>query len=125
MEGYADFATALVAEAHAFAGDPSRALAMAQGALGTADPQRPLLERVAGIALARLGQRDAAERELRCALECARAGHAQYDLAATIDMLAVLGAAEPDLLAERARVLERLKIERMPAPVLDRGGVQA
>jgi tetratricopeptide (TPR) repeat protein len=116
MDGYADFAAALVAEAQAFAGDPSRALEIVRSELRTADQHRPLVERVVGTALARLGQRDEAERELRRAFESARACRAPYDLAATIEMLAMLGAAEPELLAERDRILERLKIERLPVP---------
>ncbi|MBV9949171.1 MAG: tetratricopeptide repeat protein, partial [Myxococcales bacterium] len=118
MDGYADFAAALVAEAQAFAGDPSRALEIVRRELRTADQHRPLVERVAGTALARLGRRDEAERELLRALESARACRAPYDLAATIELLAMLGSAEPELLAERDRVLERLKIERLPAPAL-------
>jgi class 3 adenylate cyclase/tetratricopeptide (TPR) repeat protein len=124
MDGYADFAQALVAEAEALAGDPSRALELAQSALRSADQQRPLLERVAGLALARLGQPEAAERELRRALESARERHAAYDLAVTIDVLGALGSAEPELLAERDRILERLKVERLPAPALDRTPAQ-
>ncbi len=119
METYAEFARALIAEAEAFAGDPSRALEIVRDELGTADQQRPLRARVAGIALARLGKLDAAERELRRALESARAGNASYDLAMTIGVLDALGRADPGLLAEQARILGRLKIERLPAPALD------
>ncbi len=55
MDAYAEFARALVAEAEAFGGDAARALAIAHQELSALDRNRPLLERVAGIALARLG----------------------------------------------------------------------
>jgi hypothetical protein len=39
----------------------------------------------------------------------------QYDIAATIDVLAALRLADPELIVERDDILERLRISRMPA----------
>ena len=61
---YADLAQALIAEAEAFGGDALQALDLASRALKANDQVRPLLTRVAGIALARLGEKRAAIREL-------------------------------------------------------------
>jgi class 3 adenylate cyclase/tetratricopeptide (TPR) repeat protein len=88
---YADFAQALIAEAEAFRGDPFRALDLASSALQASDQLRPLLTRVAGIAFARLGQTDAARRELTDSLVTARERGADYDIAATIDVLDATG----------------------------------
>jgi hypothetical protein len=116
MDAYAGFAQALVAEAEAFCGDPTRALQMARGQLKASDRNAPLLTRVAGIALARLARTDEARRELIDALESARERAAEYDVAATIDVLNALAGADPDLLRERDEILGRLKIARLPAP---------
>jgi hypothetical protein len=71
-----------------------------------------------GIALARLGQREAAIRELTHSLRSAHDREAEYDIAATIEALAALGTAEPDMLAERDRIVDRLKIVYLPTPPL-------
>jgi hypothetical protein len=106
-----------VAEAEALAGDPARGLEIARRELAAGDRHQSLLQRTAGIALARLGQPEAARRELRDALAAARARAADYDIAATIDALAILDAADPALLLARDEILDRLKIVRLPAPV--------
>jgi class 3 adenylate cyclase/tetratricopeptide (TPR) repeat protein len=121
MQSYAEFGRALIAEAEALAGDPRRALELARAELDGSDRQRPLLQRAAGIALARLGDTEAACRELAEALSCARSRGADYEIAATIDVLAVLACADPDLLAERDEILDRLKIIRLARPVLAPG----
>src|SRR5262249_54561921 len=90
MQAYADWGRGLVAEAEALAGDPDRALEIARAELETADRERPLLQRAVGIALARLGDTDAAGRELGRALIWARERRAHYEIAATIDALAAL-----------------------------------
>jgi class 3 adenylate cyclase/tetratricopeptide (TPR) repeat protein len=120
MHAYADFGRALIAEAEALIGNARRGLEIARGELETADRLRPLLLRVAGIALARLGSvDDAAARELRDALCCARSSHgAGYEVAATIDALDALGLADAELVRERDEILEALKIVRLPAPAL-------
>ena len=118
MHAYADFARALIAEAEAFAGDPRRALDVARAEIESADRNRSLLQRAAGIALARLGQPDAARDELSAALRSARDRGAEYDIAATIDALARLDGADAEMLRERDQILEALKIVRLPVAAL-------
>jgi tetratricopeptide (TPR) repeat protein len=121
MDAYADFAQVLIAEAEAFAGDPQRGLGIAGQELEATDRHRQWLERVTGIALARLGRIAAAQDALTCALATARERRAAYDIAATIDVLAALGLADADVLRERDGIMAQLKIERMPGPVLALG----
>ena len=116
LDAYGDFAEALIAEAEAFAGDPSRARQIAAQKMDLVDLYRPLLQRVSGIALARLGHEGEAEAELLRALESARELRAEYELAATIDVLDALGRAGPRLLGERDEILQRLRIAQLPAP---------
>jgi len=118
IESYAEFAQALIAEAEAFGGDPFRALDIGSQELQANDRQRPMLTRMGGIALARLGQKEAAMRELRHSLESARARNAEYDIAATIDVMDVVDSVDPDLLRERDEILERLKVIKLPVPSL-------
>jgi tetratricopeptide (TPR) repeat protein len=115
---YANLGQALIAEAEAFGGDPMRALEIASHELGTNDEQRPLLTRAAGIALARLGEKRAAVRELRHSLQTGRDRGSEYDVAATIDVLHALGDADDELVGDRNAILARLKIERLPEPAL-------
>ena len=115
MHAYADFGRGLIAEAEALRGDPRRGLEIARADLEAADRERPLLQRAAGIALARLEETDAAGRELTAALACARERGAHYEIAATIDALAALGAADDELLRERDEIVDALKIVRLPA----------
>lgn len=114
MQAYADFGGALVAEAEALAGDARRGLEIARADLESCHRQRPLLQRAAGVALARLGDVDAARRELTSALESARERRSDYDVAATIDALAALGGADAAMLRERDEILASLKIVRLP-----------
>jgi class 3 adenylate cyclase/tetratricopeptide (TPR) repeat protein len=117
VEPYVQLTQAWVAEAEALGGDPFRALEIASHALETDDRQRPLLARMSGIALARLGERGGAIRELNHSLRTARERGAQYDVAATIDAIDVVaGGADPELLRERDEILARLRISRLPAP---------
>jgi class 3 adenylate cyclase/tetratricopeptide (TPR) repeat protein len=118
LNAYAGFAQVLIAEAEALAGDPERALEIARTEMETADRNRPLLQRAAGIALARLGQSDAARDELDAALRSARDRHAGYDIAATIDALDALGGADAETLRERDQILDALKIVRLPVAAL-------
>ena len=118
VDAYAAFAQALVAEAHAFAGDADRALQIARQELSATERHRPLLQRVSGIALARLGRSDEAETQLRSALASAREDGIEYEVAATIEVLDSLGAAGEDMLRDRNAIVERLKIEWLPVPAL-------
>ena len=118
IDAYADFAEALISEAEAFAGDPSRALAIAREVLDRSDRQLPLLRRLSGIALARLGESEASREELLGALNVARERGAEYETAATITILSTLGTIEDEMLEERDAILERLRITELPAPEL-------
>ena len=118
IDAYAGFARALIAEAEAFAGDPSRALSIARAELDAAGRYVPLLRRVCGIALARLGQVDGAQRELTSSLAVARERGDQYDIAAAVDVLVALGAAAPANARERDAILGRLQIDQLPKPQL-------
>ena len=117
MDAYAELTQAWIAEAEAFGGDPFRALDLASQELQASDRQRPLLTRMGGIALARLGQKEAAMRELRHSLRTARERRAEYDIAATIEAIDAVGGADPELLHERDEILGRLRISQLPAPV--------
>jgi tetratricopeptide (TPR) repeat protein len=119
MDAYADFAQSLLAEAEGLGGAPERALVVAHEQLKVTDRNAPLLERVAGIALARLGYTTAAQAELIAALESARGSGVEYEVAATIDVLHAVGAADADLLRERDEILSRLDIVRMPTPAFE------
>ena len=118
IEAYADLANAWIAEAEAFGGDPMRALELASQQLRANDRDRPLLARVGGIALARLGERKGAMRELEHALRTARDRGSEYDIAATIDAIVAVGSADPALQSERDEILDRLRIKQLPVPVL-------
>ena len=118
MDAYAELAQSWIAEAEAFGGDPFRALDVASQELSANDRQRPLLTRMGAIALARLGQKEAAMRELRHSLETARARSSEYDIAATIDVMAAVAPPDADLVRERDEILERLKIKQLPLPAL-------
>jgi class 3 adenylate cyclase/tetratricopeptide (TPR) repeat protein len=111
---FAAFARALVAEAHAFTGDAARAIEVARRELATTGRHRPLLQRVSGIALARLGRVDEAGEHLRVSLASAREAGADYEVAATIDVLASFGLAGPGMLRDRDETMKRLRIERLP-----------
>jgi class 3 adenylate cyclase/tetratricopeptide (TPR) repeat protein len=117
IDPYAELAQAWIAEAEAFGGDPFRALDLASQELQAGDRQRPLLSRMGGIALARLGQTEAAIRELSHSLKTARERSAEYDVAATIEAMDAFGGADDDLLRERDEILARLRISRLPTPV--------
>ena len=72
IDAYADFAEALIGEAEAFAGDPSRALSIAREVLDRSDGSCRCSRRLSGIALARLGEPEASREELLRALNVAR-----------------------------------------------------
>jgi hypothetical protein len=120
LDAYAGFAEAVIVEAEALAGDARRALELAQPALAAADRWRPLLERVRGIALARLGRPQEARTALKSALDSARERCSEYDVAATIDVLLTVDSVDPDpeLVRTRDEILNRLKIVRLPVPAV-------
>lgn len=114
----AGLARALLAEAEAFAGDPHRALAIAREQLGRDDRERPLLGRASGVALARLGQPRAAAEALAGALAVSRERQAEYDIAATIEILDALALASDEEIRERDLIVRRLHIRRLARPDL-------
>jgi tetratricopeptide (TPR) repeat protein len=118
LDAYADFARALVAEAEALAGNALRGLDIARAQLAAADRHRALLQRTVGVALARLGLPAAARAELLGALTTSRERRADYDTAATIDVLDMLGQADADMLRERDSILLQLQIKQLPVPAL-------
>ena len=77
---------------------------------------RPLLQRVCGIALARLDRNDEAAEQLRISLASGQEAGADYEVAATIDVLDALGLAGPDMRRDRDEIMGRLRIERLPVP---------
>jgi hypothetical protein len=77
-----------------------------------------LLQRVSGIALARLGRVDEAGEQLRLSLAGARDAGADYETAATIDVLDSLGVAGQDMRRDRDEIIERLQIQRLPVVAL-------
>ena len=122
MHAYADFGRAVVAEAEAMVGDPARGLEIARAELATADRLKPLLLRAAGVARARLGDVDAGRDELTKALQSARERRSDYEIASTIDALAVLEGADAEMLGERDEILGALKVVRLPKMAATVGG---
>jgi Flp pilus assembly protein TadD len=114
---YSDQIELALAEAEALGGDASRAVTIT-GRLGGSGPEPPSLKRIRGMALARLGSLDEARRDLDAALAIARRSGALYDIAATLEVLRVVGADSEQQADEREELLERLGVERLPAPEL-------
>jgi len=115
-------AQAMIAETEAFAGDPARAIAIADRLLASVDGAGTLAHRAKAVALVRSGHRDGGATELEAALAAARARDAHYDTAAAIDAMQVLGlpSASTERCRERDAILARLHVERLlrPAPAL-------
>ena len=103
----------VLAEAEARAGDASRAAASA-GTLLAARREASWVRRIRAIALARLGQLDAAVDELVSSLAIARERGALYDVAAALDVLQKLGAESDQGTGKRDSILAALGIERLP-----------
>ncbi|MFP5364015.1 MAG: AAA family ATPase [Thermoleophilia bacterium] len=108
---------ALVAEAHAYAGRSQAALAEAQRLLEVAGAGRlaPLLQRVRGVALAQAGRDGEAHGTLETALTQARECGDHLEVVLALDSLLAFGGADPACGRERAALVERLDIVRLPA----------
>jgi tetratricopeptide (TPR) repeat protein len=116
----ADFAAALSAEAEAVGGDPWRALALADELIADgAEDELPLLKRAQAIALLKIGRSAEAVVALGTSLLAARERDASYEIAATLNALESLDASPSRSRWERADILERLQIRRLPALGLD------
>jgi class 3 adenylate cyclase/tetratricopeptide (TPR) repeat protein len=111
---YAELASALIAEAEAMWGDPERALALAGDLDASGKRNVAMLHRVSAIGLARMGDRDAAKRELELSMAAARERGEDYELALALDALATLGPLDQDRLAERDAIVARLGVVRLP-----------
>ena len=112
---YGELASALVGEGEALGGSPERAIQIAVGLLGSGSPHLALLHRASGIALLRLGDPDAARRELNLGLEAARAGGEGYEVASALGALGAVGALDAAQAAERDELLARLGVVGLPA----------
>jgi class 3 adenylate cyclase/tetratricopeptide (TPR) repeat protein len=109
---------ARLAEAALFAGDFEGALTgagLAEAITGTSAPPavQALLDRVRGQALSRMGQSEAASRELDESLRIAREGGMLYEVALTLDARARLTSSSEDA-AEAQGILQALDVVRVP-----------
>jgi class 3 adenylate cyclase/tetratricopeptide (TPR) repeat protein len=116
---YQEEIEAVLAEAEAFAGDAPRAIVLAE-ALLAGSSREAWLQRVRGIALSRLGLLGEAMTALNTSLATARERGALYDVAATLDVLQILGAEPEQGSADRDSLLTRLGIVRLPVLELPR-----
>ena len=114
VDFYAELAHALIVEAEALGGDPSRALALADEQFAAGSDEISLLTRVRGIALARLGDLDGAAAALELAVAGARERGEDFDVALGLDALARIGRGRAPELAERDEILARLGVMALP-----------
>jgi len=114
VDFYTEFASALIAEAEALGGDPERALELAAQQLAQKSGYAPLLQRVRGIALTRMGRSEAAARELELAVTQARERGEEFELALALDALAPTGSLDEAELRERDVILARLGVVALP-----------
>jgi tetratricopeptide (TPR) repeat protein len=112
---YADLASALTAEAQALGGAAEEAVSMAGDLLASGKSNVAMLHRASGIGLARMGDCDAARRELELSIAAARTRGEDYELALALDVLAALGPLDQDQLAQRDAIVARLGVVRLPA----------
>ncbi len=115
VDFYAELAHALIAEGEALGGDPGRALELADEQLAAGSDEISLLTRVRGIALARLGDLDAAASALEHAVAGARERGEDFDVALGLDALVQIGRAQAPARAERDAILARLGVAALPA----------
>jgi tetratricopeptide (TPR) repeat protein len=116
-----------LAETHLAAGDPARALEIAEANRDAGVVRYAALERIRGQAHAALGNAAAAREALESSLDEARARDALFDVARALDALVDLDVRDGDLLSaeqrerEAADLLRRLGVRdlperRVPAP---------
>jgi hypothetical protein len=112
---YADLADALIAEGEAVGGVAEQALAICGRLLTSGNSNVAMLRRVSAIAFARMGERDAARRELGLSLAAARVRGEDYEIALALDVLAALAALDHEQRVERDSIVARLGVVRLPA----------
>lgn len=117
----AALAETLLAEAAVLAGRPEEARRRAlqlRPELPTDARLEPLLDHVAGVASAQMGDRAAALETLTASLDVARRYELPFEELLALDALVALGGDEstPRRRRERYRLLEQLDIVRLPAP---------
>ncbi len=105
MDPYADFAQAFSPKPRRSGATRSALWRSRASVLQANDRHRPLLTRMAGIALARLGENEAAIAGAAALAADGARPRADYDIAATIDVFAGLGAADPEMLRDRNGIL--------------------
>ncbi len=116
--GDAALAEAYLAEAELLSGRPRDALAGADRQLADRErgAARPLLLRIRGAALARIGDRDGAAAALREALEAARERGEPYEILVALDVLVALGGpGAGDLFGERDALRDSLDVVALPS----------
>jgi tetratricopeptide (TPR) repeat protein len=116
--GYAEFAECLLAEAEAFGGDAAQGQRLAECLLDEGVRALPLLRRVRGVALARLGNFADAVAELERSVALAREDGAKYDLACALDLSEMLEGHESQRARERDAIVKELQIVHLPRPLL-------
>ena len=116
VDFYAGFAKACIAEAEAFGGDALKALSLADELLRSPDRNIAFVRRVRAVALVRLGRAAEAIDELEASL-VARA-RTDYDVAAALDLLGVLGDLG-DRAGQRDAILAKLRVQWLPRPEID------
>jgi hypothetical protein len=112
---YADLASALVAEAQAVGGVAEQGLQMAERLLAAGSTYVSLLRRACGSALLRMGDTEAAQRELELAVEAARERGEDYEVALALDALACIEPLDAARQLNRDMIVERLGIVQLPA----------
>ncbi len=112
---YADLANALGAEGEAVGGAPERGLQLAEELLAAGSTYVALLRRACGTALLRLGELDAARRELELAVVTARERGEDYEVALALDVLAGIEPLEAERQIEHDEILGRLGVVRLPS----------
>jgi class 3 adenylate cyclase/tetratricopeptide (TPR) repeat protein len=125
LQQYAEFADALVAEGEALGGDPDRAVALTRNLLARGAGRVSMLRRVCGVALARAGHRGPARRELELAVDAARAGGEEHELAMAIDALSVVAHVPNAVIRERDIILDRLGVVRLASTPIGPEGIGA
>ena len=119
LDGLAEFAAAVLVEAEALGGDPTRALTTATRRLESDERYVPMLRRAQGLAYLRLGLVHEARRELEASVDAARDRASDYDVAAGLDGLELVCGHDPARTRELDEIRRRLDIVAMPRPSFD------